>query len=365
LVVFIPKNELNDEFVKYFDEGVEFRRDTDFTFDHLTGLYYIDYSLDSGETDGLSSPAFLEQVDQFAKWYRNQPEVLHVYALTDIFKRLNKNLHADQPAFYRLPETRDLAAQYLLLYEMSLPYGLDLNDRIDTDKSATRLTVTLRNVSSKQVLDLERRADHWLQQHFSPPMQFMGSSPAIMFAHIGQRNIESMLLAIVLALVLISGTLLITLRSVKMGLISILPNLIPAAMAFGFWGIFVGRVGLALSVVTAMTLGVIVDDTVHFLSKYLRARREQSLDAQAAVRYAFSTVGSALLISSVVLMIGFLTLAFSSYEINAGMGLLTAIVIAMALLADFFFLPPLLIKMEDNSHEKAIVSSPAVEPSVP
>ena len=173
-----------------------------------------------------------------------------------------------------------------------------------------------------------------------------------------------MLLGTTIALLLISLTLIVALRSVKIGLISMLPNLVPAGMAFGLWGLLVGQVGLALSVVTSMTLGIIVDDTVHFLSKYLRARREEGMSPPDAVRYAFTTVGMALAVTSIVLVAGFLILSLSSFELNSGMGLLTAITIAFALLADFLLLPPLLMKLEENKHEKRTMDSvPANDPA--
>lgn len=345
LVVFIPRNELNDEFIKYFDRSVPFRTATDFSSTHLTGIYTIDYSLSAGESGGISNPEFLRAVDEFARWYEQQPEVLHVNTLTDVMKRLNRNMHADEPRWYRLPEERNLAAQYLLLYEMSLPYGLDLNNQIDVDKSATRLTATVKNISSNEMLALEERAQRWLHEN-APGMQATGASPSVMFAHIGHRNIKSMLTGTTVALVLISLILIIALRSVKIGLISLVPNLTPAAMSFGLWGLLVGEVGLGLSIVTGMTLGIVVDDTVHFLSKYLRARREQQLTSPDAVRYAFASVGTALWVTSLVLIAGFLVLTLSPFKLNADMGLLTAITIAFALAADFLFLPPLIMKVD-------------------
>ena len=345
LVVFIPRNQLNDEYIKYFDNTIAFRNATDFASENLTGLYTIEYSLGTGESGGISDPQFLRDVERFSDWYRTQPAVLHVNSLTDTMKRLNKNLHGDDPAWYRLPGQRDMAAQYLLLYEMSLPYGLDLNNQIDVGKSATRLVVTVGNISSNEMLALEDTAQRWLKQN-APYMRSDGASPAVMFAHIGQRNIRSMLTGTTVALVLISLVLVIALRSLKIGLISLIPNLAPAAMAFGLWGMLVGEVGLGLSVVTGMTLGIVVDDTVHFLSKYLRARREQHLDSPDAVRYAFSTVGMALGVTSVVLIFGFLVLTLSPFRMNADMGLLTAVTIAFALAADFLFLPPLLMKVD-------------------
>ncbi|MFC1750705.1 RND family transporter [Pseudomonadota bacterium] len=347
LVAMIPKNELNDEFVKYFDESVDFRVDTDYTTDNLTGLYQISYSLGAGESGGISSPAYLEKLEEFAGWYRLQPEVLHVSVFTDIMKRVNRNMHGDDDEWYRVPEQRDLAAQYLLLYEMSLPYGLDLNNQINVDKSATRLNVSLHSLSTTKLLALEDRAQAWLQENAPGSMQVSGASPAIMFAHIGYRNIRSMLQGTTIALVLISLILIVVLRSFKIGLISLVPNLIPAMMAFGLWAVFVGQVGLALSVVVGMTLGIVVDDTVHFLSKYLRARRERGLSSQDAVRYTFSTVGMALWVTTLALVAGFLVLSLSAFELNSSMGLMTAITITIALVADFLLLPPLLMKLEE------------------
>ena len=348
LVAQVPRNQLNDEFVKYFSENVPFRVDTDFVVEHLTGIYMLEYSLPAKGEGEVTSPEYLRMVDEFANWLRQQPEVLHVNTFTDIMKRLNKNLHGDDPAWYRLPDNRELAAQYLLLYEFSLPFGLDLNNQINVKKSATRITITLRSISSEELLSLQERAQNWLREHAPDYMHVEGASPTLMFAHIGHRNIRAMLEGTVVALVLISLILTIFLRSVRIGLLSLIPNLAPIGMGFGLWALFVGEVGLALSVVGGMTIGIVVDDTVHFLSKYLRARREQGLSPEDAVRYAFHTVGTALWVTTLVLMLGFGVLALSDFKLNAGMGLLTAITIGLALLVDFFFLPPLLMQFGEK-----------------
>ena len=346
LVASISRNELNDVFLHYFDESVEFRRDADFTVENLTGLYTMEYSLASGERGAISEPAFLADIAAFAAWYEEQPETIHVSVITDTFRQLNKSMHGDDPAQYRLPVSRELAAQYLLLYEMSLPYGLDLNNQIDVDRSATRMSVTTKTLSSNEVLALDRRARQWLADHARNIAVAESSGTTLMFAYLGRRNIVSMLVAATVALVGISFVLMVALRSFRLGLASLVPNLVPGAMGFGVWGLAVGEVGLSLSVVTTMTLGIVVDDTVHFLSKYRRARSELGHAPDDAVRYAFVTVGRALLTTSVVLVAGFVVLSLSSFELNAGMGQLTALVIALAIVADFFLLPPLLMRVE-------------------
>jgi len=349
IISFIPMNTLDDQFVEYFDESVEFRRDTDFSVANLTGIYTLQYSLKASESGGISDPAFLRDVDSFSQWLRIQPEVKHVRTISDTFKRLNMNMHGDDPAQYKLPENRNLAAQYLLLYELSLPYGLDLNNQIDIDKSQTRVIITFKNLHTEEILELERRLSGWLDVN-APDLRYSTASPNLMFAHIGKRNVSSMLVGTSLALVLISFILILALRSGRLGAISLAPNLIPAGMAFGFWGLMVGQVGMSLSIVAGMTLGIVVDDTVHFLSKYLRARREKNMNEVEAVRYAFNTVGVALWVTSIVLVAGFLVLAMSSFALNSDMGAMAAITIGVALVMDFLFLPPLLMKLEKDKH---------------
>jgi len=349
LVSFVPKNTLDDQFVEYFDETVQFRVDSDFVVENISGFYDIHYQLKQGESGGINDPEFLARVEKFANWLRQQEHVLHVRTITDTYKRLNKNMHGDDPSYYRLPESRELAAQYLLLYEMSLPYGLDLTDQIDIDKSSTRLTVTFENLHTEEVLAIEQKIATWLKTTM-PEIDFVGASATIMFAHIGKRNVESMLVGTTLALVFISFILMLALRSFRVGMISLIPNLLPAGIAFGIWGLMVGQVGMSLSVVTGMTLGIVVDDTVHFLSKYLRARREKGLNSEEAIRYAFNTVGVALWVTSLVLVAGFIVLAQSHFSLNSDMGVMTAVTIATALIFDFLFLPPLLLKLEGKRH---------------
>jgi len=148
--------------------------------------------------------------------------------------------------------------------------------------------------------------------------------------------------------------LLIALRSVRLGLISFIPNLVPAFMAFGIWAIFSTNVGWSVAFVTVTALGIIVDATVHFLTKYLRARREQGHSSEDAVRYAFSTVGAAIWISAAVLIAGFSVLTFSEFRMNGDMGLLTAVTIGVALLIDFTLLPALLMTLDKKDRTENV-----------
>ena len=357
-IVFITNNQIDEEVWKYFDKTVAFRVDTDYASAHLSGPYYMEYSLKSHTPGDVSNPAFLAQVESFQRWLYLQPEVVHVNAITDIMKRLNKNMHGDEESWYRLPDNTALAAQYLLLYEMSLPYGLDLNNQINVDKSATRVAVALHNQSTRNMIAFEQRAETWLSRNL-PTIAVTAGSPQYMFSHIGQRTVRKMALGVSFALVLISLSLMIALRSFKTGLISLVPNLIPPAITFGIWGILVGKIGFTHAVAVGMTIGIIVDDTVHFLSKYTRARREKGFTPEEAVQYAFSNVGVALTITTVVLVAGFLVLTLSTFKLNFDLGVITALTIAIALVLDFLLLPALLLTFDNK--QPASAAAPQLE----
>lgn len=352
LAVQIPKIELNDEFVEYFDHTIDFRNDTDFMLENLTGLYQAEYSLGSKESGGINEPEYLKNLDKFVAWLNTQEEVEHVNSLLDIMKRLNKNMHGDDESYYKIPESRRLAAQYLLLYEMSLPYGLDLNDRVNIDKSATRVTVTLRNMSTKEMREFKYKSEAWLEENVPSYMHTKATSANLMFAYISKTNIDSMTRGNIVALVIISGLIMLTLASLRIGLFSMVPNLVPVAMAFGVWSLLYGQVNMAVAITMAVSLGIIVDDTVHFLSKYQRAIKEKGMDATEAVRYAFSTVGSALSITSVSLIAGFGIMILSAFQINSVFGALTTLSIGSAIIADFLLLPPLLIALDKRNRKE-------------
>lgn len=364
LTALVPLNRGNDAFVQYFDETIQFRTDTDYILDNLTGMYGFIFSLDSGEENGIADPEFLKKVEHFTQWFESRDETIHVNSVVDVFKRLNQNMHGGDPAYYQIPESRELAAQYLLLYEFSLPYGLDLTNQVSMDKSATRLVITIDDLDSNETRQLVDDSMQWLRDNY-PELETFPVSPNIMFSYISERNIKSMVGGMIAALIGISFLMIFALRNIKIGLLSLIPNLIPMGMAFGIWGLFVGEINFTMAVVMGMTLGIVVDDTVHYLSKYLRARREQQLTTEDSVRYAFRTVGGALFTMSIVLIAGFLVLANSHFLANSGMSKLTVIAIACALIADFLLLPPLLMladrRFSEKRQENAVVTGAEVE----
>ena len=344
---YIPKNELNDDLLEYFDEKLEIRQAADFTSAHFNGFQSIDYVLDAGGAQNINSPEFLKKVEQFSLWLKSQPETSQVFSYLDTAKRLNQDMHNGDPAWHKIPDSRELASQYLLLYELSLQGGQDLNDLINHDRSKLKLSVFFEPVKNRELIALETRIKQWLEKEL-PSLKASGASQSLMFAHLGHQVISSMIEGSLFALALITVVLIIGLRSIRYGLLSLIPNAFPAVITYGLWGMLVGEMNQAAAVTFSVSLGIVVDDTVHILSKYLTAKK-QGKTTEQALEFSFTTAGTALVITSLVITAGLVLLAQSVFGINAIMGKMVAPIIVIALIIDFFFLPALLMLVDTKN----------------
>jgi multidrug efflux pump subunit AcrB len=159
-------------------------------------------------------------------------------------------------------------------------------------------------------------------------------------------NLESNFISLPISLALISLLLVPVLRTWRLGAAFVLPNLLPMGVGFGLWALWSGEVNFTMAIVLYMTVGIIVDDTIHFIAKYLRARREQDLAPEDAIRYSFHNVGGALVVNTLILTAGFLILAQSAFLPNSGMAQLTAATIVAALIIDLTLLPAMLLRLD-------------------
>jgi predicted RND superfamily exporter protein len=252
-------------------------------------------------------------------------------------------MHGDDATYHRIPGDRELSAQYLLLYELSLPYGLDLNDRINIDKSATRVTATLSRTSTAETKAFFNGVAAWQQANWPAYMRAQPTSAAVMFTYISERNMENMVTGTIVAIIAIALIMMFALQSLRLGLLSLVPNGLPILTTFGAWALLVGTVGFSVATVASISLGIIVDDTVHFLSKYVRARNERALSIEDSIRYAFHNVGIAIVVNTIILAAGFFVMTTSAFKMNVDLGLMTMLAIGFALILDFLLLPALLL----------------------
>ena len=353
--VWIGEIRLDDDFVRNFDDRFAYRRASDFAEEHLTGLNIIEFDLAAPKTasgdGGVYDPAYQRHVATFAKWLRSRPEAVSVFAISDLTKRINKAMNAGSPGDYdTIPDNAELIAQYFLLYELSLPYGTSLNDIVPIGRDASRVTVLLRNTTSSQVRALNTAAEKWLDENTPPEMHAKGISLNVLFANLSGVNIRSMIGSTIISIVIIAFVVGFALRSPRYGVLSIFLNVLPSLVGFGVWGLLFGTIGLAGSVVTAMTIGLVVDDTIYFLLMY-QAARKKGMSAEEAINHVFATVGVAMLVITASLAIGFGTLMFSGFEVNRSLGGMTAVVILSNLFIDWLMLPPVMRLLDDKRNK--------------
>lgn len=348
----VPQIRIQDNLMEYFDESFAFRRAANKQIKHLKGYDSLEFSVQAGEENGVYNPEFLAAIEKFEQWIKVQQHVVSVTTILPVLKEMRQRLNEDDPSFYALPDGREEAAQYLMLYEMSLPFGRDLNNQINTKRSATRVTVSLERVTNTELIELVQNAERWLEENIKPYTSKRATGVSVLFANLYYDNTLGMIGGTVISFALITLTLIIIFRSLAFGLLSLLPNLLPAVVTFGAWSLLVGEIGLIGSTVTALTLGIVVDDTVHFLSHYLKNFRS-GMSVHDSVAKTLEDIGDALLSTTVILALGFGVLSFSGFQLNEYLGKLCFMTIVAALLLDVFFLPCLLMVLFGRKEKKA------------
>lgn len=343
---FLTQNTFNDDFLAKLPKDTELVIAADTYMQHMPAIHTIGYSLASGSTNGINSPEYLRKVDEFITWYKQQPEVTNVYSYVDFIKRLNQNMHDGERKWFEIPENQQLASQYLLLFEMSLGYGQSLNELINQDKSALRVTVTTKRLDNISLMALEARATQWLTSHY-PEFNAIGTSKDIMFAHQGEHVVNNAQKGAVITVLLITVALMLGLSSLKYGTLSMIPNLVPAGIIYGLWGIFIQDMDEAVAITYSVSLGLVVDDTVHVLSKYIQERR-RGTPPRLAIGYTLENTATALIVTTIMIGGGLMIMSLADFQPNAVIGVIMAPIITVALLFDLFVLPGILLFIDEH-----------------
>lgn len=343
LIAFIPLNKTNDNPLKFYSERyTSMSADSEWLSERLGGTFPVSYEL-TNRTSLVSDPKFLFEVDKFSEWLASNEEVLHVNSLSKIMKNLNKTLHGKEEKWNVIPEESDLSAQYLFFYEMSLPFGLDLNNSISQDKKSIKLVASLKEMGSLEYRKFDKKVNEYLLENMPQGMVSMGTGIRPIFAFMTNHLVSQLYYALAIGIVLITATIILFFRSIRYGMLTVITNLLPIGVGFGIWALVSGEVSMLVGLGMGTTLGIIVDFTVHFLSKYLHAKREKNLKAEEAVMYAFETVGFALIITALSLCLGFLVLLLAFFIPLHGFVLFSSIAFISALMIDLLLFPALLI----------------------
>ena len=342
LMSFIPLNETKDNPMEFYSERfTSVAEDTKWLAKRLGGTFLVTYEYVS--EDLVSDPEYLRQLDEFTTWLENQDEVLSVNSLSKIVKNLNRTLNGNDQSWYVIPEDSELIAQYLFFYEMSLPFGLDLTSTINQERTSTKVTVSLKEIDSKAFIEFYDRVDDYASLSIVSGNLSGGGGTRSVMAFMGMLLAEQLMYALIIGFIVITLAIALFYKSLSAGLITAIPNILPIGVAFGIWGIFSSNVSMLVSLGIGCTLGIVVDFSVHFLSKYLYARRSLSLSAEESVLYAFETVGFPLTIMTVSLCMGFAVLFLASFMPLRGFAGITMISFVAALIIDLLLFPAVLI----------------------
>lgn len=333
------QNEINSDPFKYFSDTVHTRVANEFAEQKVGGMLGIEITINSGEPDGIKSPEWLARVEKFDNWLKGRDHITKTISIVDIIKQSNRSLNGDDPAAYVIPDNRDLIAQELFLYTMSLPQGMDLNNRMTLDNDMIRLTAMSSMHESRQSLEEFERIEAKAAE-LGLDAQVTGKMP--LYHNMNPYVVSAFLTSISMALVLVSLLMIISLGSIRLGLLSMIPNTVPLVFGGAFMWFLHKPMDVGTVLVTSTCLGIAVDDTIHFLSNYSRWRK-LGMSPSQSVAHVLTHTGPALVVTTLVLVVAFSTFAFAQFVPNVNFGIMTAIVLSTALFADITLLPAILL----------------------
>jgi predicted RND superfamily exporter protein len=302
--------------------------------EHLNGFLGLEISIRSLTDKPVIAPEILAKADKMVEYLRNRPETLRAWALTDYMKVMNKAAHEGQEEFYRLPDSVEAVDQFILLYTFTPAGRREINGLISEDRKWLRIVGRVKDVGASKYLKLCADLNELASKLFSGSEVEVRVTSESYLLHVAMNNIlRDVLNSVMWAFIFIGILVGISLRSLRYGLVAIMPNLIPLFTTLGM----MGYSGIALRVGTAVVfsvgLGIAVDNTIHCLEEYRRFK-ERGLSYSEAILKIYQTATPRMIYASVVLILGFLGISFATFKSVWQMGVLCSFLIAIALSAD-------------------------------
>lgn len=330
--------QVETNLLEYFRSGSEIRQDTDFVDSRLGGVNTLEISLRSDEREYFLEPHNLEKIEAISRYLQEIDVVTKTTSLVDFLKQMNQAFHADQLEHHVLPQSRQLAAQYLLLYD-----GDELRNFADLDYSWVRISARLTEHSSQRLNHIISDVDEYLARTIDDPsVEVNITGKTFLVNKLVKSIVESQVKSLSTAFVVIFLVLFFVFRSFKLGCISIIPNALPIIMNLGIMGLFGIPLNTATAIISAVALGIAVDDTIHFLTEY-QHNRASGVARPEAIRASLNEKFSPILSTSLILALGFGVLVFSSFVPTVQFGFLCALIMLFALVCDLVILPAVLM----------------------
>jgi predicted RND superfamily exporter protein len=342
--LFLPLNETNFNRLDFIANDIDIKQYYDEVSTHYERGPTLNYGVSSRTEWSVIEPDFLHRVDKFVAWVNTQAEVESTVSIANVVKRINQLRYDDKESFYQIPEDFNTIANYLLAYAMGQSDNFPLFSFVNTDFSMTNLFINAVPMSNQELIDFDKRLTEKFQQDF-PDADLLHGSSVLLFSRMDKLVTIELLQGYSISLVLITISLIIGMRSLYFGILSIIPNLLPATIVFGFWGLFIGQLDPFVMMLFSISIGLVVDDTVHLLSHYLGKRREGK-EKTDAINYAIKTAGPALSITTIVLALGTTILIGANTLYFQQAAKLLVPIVVLALLLDLLYLPTILRRFD-------------------
>ena len=331
--------------VRYFTEDVPFRVTVKLIEDRLTGPMTYEIVANSQAPDGIKEPAFMNTVQKFTDEFKARyPEARHTSSLVDVVKKFNEI--ADNKK--SIPDDKNLIAQYLLLYSLSLPQGMEINDKMDINEQYLRISASMNVADTSKDLEMIEWCERWWDK---TPYSAEVNGQTAMFANMQSDVTDTLIESITMAILVISILMLFIFRNLKMIPIFIIPNVLPIVLVVGIMGWLGITIDIGVAISGAIIMGIAVDDTIHFLVKYQEARKK-GYDLENSLEYVMTYAGSAIVFTTVILSSAFIVFNLSQFMLNANFGLVTAIALVIAVFVDLLLLPAILSRFDGKKESQ-------------
>jgi len=332
--------QVDSNFLMEFSEKIPVRRTTQFVDDHMSGTYSIVYVFDSGEDDGIKDPAVLREIERVQREAERHPLVTKTYSVVDLMKDINQSFHNGDPAYYKIPESRELVAQYLLVYEMS--GGEEIRNYLSMDYARATLELRCKMKETSLLEGIVDQIDDRLDEEPLRASTFSVTGIGALWLTFVEYITWSQIQGALIALTVVSLMMILVFRSVKIGLVSMIPNVAPVVLVLGAMGWAGWHLDYYRLLIAPVAIGIAVDDTIHLMTRYHHEFRKLG-NYKKALYASMDGVGRALFITSAILVLGFSTNVFSVMDGQKSFGVLLSTVIAVALVADFLLMPALIL----------------------
>ena len=341
----LPLNKLDNDPFDFIDEGSDLSVVVEIQqreFENDRGLAFV---VRSNEYYGITNRDFLDKVDDIATQLEADPQISWVSTYTDYLKLRNKAANDDDEAYEVIPEDQLTVIDYLVGYQLVAEIDPNLGQIFNKDYSAIYLYVATSGLSDEEILQLANKIDVLAENYASESFQVTHANNTILGARLNQIISTELFTGFSLSLVMITLTMMIGLRSLRYGLLSIAPNVFPITIVFGLWGLIEGNLSPYVLMLLAVSIGLVVDDSVHVLSKYKTAR-DSGKSPGESIEDSISLAGSAITITTLWMSVGIALMGFSSTTIFQNLTSIITPIIVVALFLDLLFLPSLLTRFD-------------------